>query len=109
MIRITAICLGHKEKLTGNYQTIQELKDAVFEKYRKYLVKENFREQRVKFILTHMNKTIGKEELLEDINIIKAYDGQWFELSVKRVCIIIIVDIELSLQKIVERLIHSDV
>jgi hypothetical protein len=129
MLRITAICLGHKENLTGNYQTIQELKDAVFEKYRKYLVKGDNGEQRVKFILTYTIKTetgmkqpdsdmekpdhdmkrSDNEKLLEDINIIKTHAGQCFQLSVKRVRRIITIDIELSLQKTMEPLIYSDI
>lgn len=88
MLRIKAICLGHKENFTGNYQTIDGLKNAVYEKYHDYLVKKNVKETRINFILTYLNKTTCKEELLEDINIIKKHDGQWFELSVKRVCTI---------------------
>ncbi len=88
MLRINAVCLGHKEKFTDNYQTIHQLKDVVFEKYKTYLVNKNVKETRINFILTYMNKTTGNEELLEDINIIPN-DGQWFHLYVKRVCIII--------------------
>jgi hypothetical protein len=35
MLRILANCLGHEEKLVGNYSTLQDLKDALVEKYKK--------------------------------------------------------------------------
>jgi len=89
MIRITAICLGHKEKLTGNYQTIAELKTAVFQKYRKYFVKQNVKETNVNFILTYMENP-NEEKLLESLDLIKAHAGQWFQLAAKRVCLIIL-------------------
>lgn len=85
------------EILTGNYGTIQELNDAVFAKFRKYLVKGNVKEKRANFILTYMeefenapNKPIN-ERLLDDINII-----------MKRVRIMENRNAELLLQKIVE-------
>jgi hypothetical protein len=90
MHRIQSVCLGHKKEFTGNYRTIHELKEEVFEKYRKYLIKKNVKETSVSFILSYKDETTGTETLLEDMNVIKKNDGQWFQLSVKRVCIIIV-------------------
>jgi hypothetical protein len=86
MLRIQAICLGHKEKFTGNYQTIQNLEEEIFAKYQEYLVEKNVNKTLVRFILTYMDEQAGVEKLLKDINVIKNHGNQWFELSVKRVC-----------------------
>jgi hypothetical protein len=89
MLLIAVVCLGHKEKFTGNYQTIAELKTAVFQKYRKYFVKQNVKETSINFILTYM-KNPDEERSLENLDVIKAHVGQWFQLAAKRVCLIIL-------------------
>lgn len=90
MVRILAICLGHKEKLNDNYETLKDLRDVLVEKYKKYLQKKGFKKTRVNIILTYMEKPENgvdelKEKLLEDITVIKNHGNEWFQLFVKRV------------------------
>ena len=98
MVRILANCLGHEERFDGNYSTLQDLKDALVEKFKKYLIKNNVTNINVNPLLTYMDKSENatsepQEKLLEDINTIRNRGDEWFELSVKRVDIITTIDI----------------
>ena len=86
MYRIQAVCLGHKIILTGDYQSVDQLKTVVFAKFEKYLVKEKVKKTPVEFILTYKDETTENEELLKDMNIIGSNNSEVFRLSVKRVC-----------------------
>lgn len=86
MHRIQTTCLGHKEKFTDNFQTVEQLKLKILEKYKKYLVHTNAKETYVPFILAYKHEATGREEILTNINAIPTHGKKWFRLYVKRVC-----------------------
>lgn len=89
MRRIEAVCLGHKERVKGTFQTIHELREEVFTKFNTYLVKNTATKMRVDFILTYQDKITNTEQELNDINIIPLNNQEYFRLCIKRVCFII--------------------
>jgi hypothetical protein len=93
MHKIKAICLGQKETFIDNFESIHQLQMVVCTRFKSYLTKKNVKQRSVKFILTYKDATTGNEELLKNMNVIERKNGAWFYLSVKRVCVIIIVQL----------------
>ncbi|CAF1407573.1 unnamed protein product [Rotaria magnacalcarata] len=86
MYRIQAVCLGHKKRITVDYQSVDQLKSVIVAEFDKYLVKDKVKKIPVEFILTYKDEATGNEKLLKDMNaIVNNKTSTIFPLSVKRV------------------------
>lgn len=106
MPSVEAICLGDKETITGNYETIEELKLAIVTKFPRHLQKASG-DGPVDFILTYHELSddsqtsnswfsrskksangaspIPVEKRLDNTDVIKKYCGKTLTIFVKRV------------------------